>query len=154
MLEQAKEFLDDLRAVLKENRKDEQREAVEGIKYFRMPTLYASPANGTVALGTAPPLVGPNSGYCWSIRRLAVNGLGTGANPDILNIYRNGTVGNPIWQLNGNNWGYSFGPTEMLLLPGESLQAVSLGSMTATGQIFLSGDVIEVPQQMIGRLVV
>ena len=65
---------------------------------------------------------------CWSIRRLACSGLGTGTSPDVLNIYRNGTGQPAIWQLNGNNWGYSFGPTEMLLLPGEQLVAASVGS--------------------------
>ena len=42
----------------------------------------------------------------------------------------------------------------MLLLPGESLMASSLGSLVNTGQITLSGDAIEVPQAMIGKLVV
>ena len=59
-----------------------------------------------------------------------------------------------MWQLNGNNYGYTFGPTEMLLLPGESLMAASLGSLVSTTQVTLSGDAIEVPQAMIGKLVI
>jgi len=88
----------------------------------------------------------------WSIRRLAVNGLGTGATPDILNFYRNGTQNQPVWQLNGNSWGVTFGRSELVLMPGEQLMAVSLGSMTSTAQISVTGEAVEVPALMIGRL--
>jgi len=145
--------LEKLRGIFSQSLEENDARQLAGVKYFRLPTLYATPASGTVVLGTGQP-ASPNQGYVWSIRRLAANGLGTGTSPDILNIYRNGTQGNPVWQLNGNNWGYSFGPTEMLLLPGESLMASSLGSLVNTGQITLSGDAIEVPQAMIGKLVV
>jgi hypothetical protein len=155
--EEAQQILD---AALAENRAEENRAALEGIKYFRLPTLYATPASGTVVLGQSwsgqsytGQIIGPNQGFVWSIRRLSANGLGTGTSPDILNIYRNGTGVAPCWQLNGNNWGYSFGPTEMLLLPGENLIAASLGSLVATVQVTLTGDAIEVPQAMIGKLV-
>lgn len=134
--------------------------AMRGIKYFRLPRLYATPASGTVILGEAwagqpytGQLLGPNEGYIWSVRRLACNGLGTGNSPDLLNIYRNGHSTDPVWQLNGNSWAYTFGKTEMILLPGERLIAASLGSMTATVQVTLTGDAIEVPAQMIGKLV-
>lgn len=155
--EEAEKILDE---ALEKNRDEENRAVLEGIKYFRMPTLYASPASGTVVLGQSwagqsytGQVISPNQGYAWSIRRLSCAGLGTGTTPDILNIYRNGTQNNPVWQLNGNNWGYSFGPTELLLLPGEQLVAASVGSMTATTQVTLTGDAIEVPMAMIGKLV-
>ena len=150
-----------LRDELAENRRQEQAGQVAGVKYFRLPVLYATPASGTVVLGQSwagqsytGQIIGPNSGYAWSIRRLAAGGLGTGTSPDVLNIYRNGTGQPAVWQLNGNNWGYSFGPTELLLLPGENLIGVSVGSLVATGQITLTGDANEVPQAMIGRLVI
>ena len=152
---------DELAEVLRDERDAQLRAAVEGVKYFRLPTLYATPASGTVVLGQSwsgqsytGQIIGPNQGFVWSIRRLSANGLGTGTSPDILNVYRNGTGVAPVWQLNGNNWGYSFGPTEMLLLPGENLVGMSLGSLVSTQQITLTGDAIEVPQAMIGKLVV
>ena len=155
--EEALEILDE---ALEKNRDEENRAALEGIKYFRLPTLYATPSSGTVVLGQSwagqsytGQIISPNQGFVWSIRRLSCNGLGTGTSPDILNIYRNGTGVAPCWQLNGNNWGYSFGPTELLLLPVESLVAASLGSLVSTQQITLTGDAIEVPQAMIGKLV-
>lgn len=150
-----------LQQALQENRELEQLDAMTGIKYFRLPRLYATPASGTVRLGESwagQPYTGqsisPAQGFVWSIRRLTANGLGTGTSPDILNIYRNGIQSDPVWQLNGNNWGYSFGPTEMLLFPGEKLLAQSLGSLVATAQITLTGDALEVPQAMIGKLAV
>lgn len=143
---------DELRAVLAEVLEENRLKELEGITYFRLPAVYATPTAGTVVLGTVQP-VGPNEGYVWSIRRLTASGLGTGTSPDVLNIYRNGTQGQAIWQLNGNNFGYSFGPTEMLLLAGERLQAASVGSLVSTSQIVLTGDAIEVPRAMIGKLV-
>ncbi len=152
---------DELAEVLREDREAVEAARLEGVKYFRLPRLYATPASGTVVLGeswSGQPYtgqsIGPNQGFVWSVRRLTCNGLGTGTSPDILNIDRNGLHTDPVWQLNGNNWGYSFGPTEMLLLPGEKLVAQSLGSLVATVQVTLTGDAIEVPQAMIGKLVV
>jgi hypothetical protein len=137
--------------------------AMRGIKYMRIPRLYGTPANGTVRLGealagqtqTGPNEVGPKEGYLWSVRYLGCNGLTTGTSPDLLNIYRNGVMGGqaPWWQLNGNNFAVTFGRAEMVLLGGEKLVAASLGSMTATSQVSLYGDVIEVPAEMIGKLV-
>jgi len=144
---------DELVTVLAENRKEEERSSLSGIKYFRMPVEHATPVNGSVTLGMNR-ISGPHSGYMWSIRRLAASGLGTGTAPDVLNIYRSGTTSIPIWQLNGNNWGYTFGPTEMLLLPGEALVAASLGSLVSTVQISVTCDVVEVPAEMIGKLVI
>lgn len=141
-----------------------EREKLSGIKYLRLPRLFATPASGTVVLGEAwsangtaqiytDQIMGPNSGYVWSIRRLSVSGLGTGTSPDILNIYRNGHSSDAVWQFNGNNFAYTFGKTELLLQPGEKLIASSLGSMTSTTQIILSGDAVEVPAQFIGKLI-
>lgn len=155
------ELLAVFRQALTENREKEELDVLSGIKYFRLPRLYATPANGTVILGETwagqpytGQVTGPSQGYVWSIRRLTANGLGTGTSPDLLNIYRNGIHSDPMWQLNGNNWGYSFGPTEMLLLPGEKLIASSLGSLVSTAQVTLTGDAIEVPQAMLGKLVI
>lgn len=132
---------------------------LRGVKYFRLPRLYATPASGTVVLGEAwsgqsytDQFIGPNEGYVWAIRRLACNGLATGQAPDLLNIYRNGWHSDPVWQLNGNSFAYTFGKSEMVLLAGERLIAQSVGSMTSTLQITLTGDAIEVPSEMIGKL--
>lgn len=154
---------DELDDVLSRNRARAEaleREALSGIKYMRLPLMYATPASGTVRLGEAWPgqpytdqFAGPSQGYVWSIRRLVVTGLGTGTSPDIMNFYRNGVSGELIWQLNGNSFGETFGKAELLLLPDERLVAQSVGSMTSTNQITVRGDVIQVPSQLMGKLV-
>jgi hypothetical protein len=138
----------------------QEHERFKGLKFIRMPRLYATPSNGTVRLGEAwggqpytDQIMGPNQGFVWSIRRLVVTGLGTGTSPDIINFYRNGISGEVIWQLNGNSFGQTFGKTEMMLLPDERLIAQSVGSMTSTQQIVISGDAVEVPALMIGKLI-
>ena len=132
---------------------------LRGIKYFRLPRLYATPASGTVVLGEAwagqsytGQFISPNEGYVWAIRRLACNGLNTGQAPDLLNFYRSGWHTDPVWQLNGNSWSYTFGKAEMVLLAGEQLIARSVGSMISTTQITITGDAVEVPSEMIGKL--
>jgi hypothetical protein len=127
--------------------------AIKGRKYARMPRLAAPVVNAAVTLGghvTGP--VGPKQSFAWSIRRLACNGLATGGTPDILNIYRNGTNLEPVWQLNGNNFAYTFGRLELLLLPGETLMAANFGALAATGTITLTADYVSVPVDKIGEL--
>ena len=141
-----------------------ERQKLSGLKYFRLPRLYATPASGTVVLGEqwsangtaqtyTDQIMGPNAGYVWSIRRLSVSGLGTGTSPDLLNIYRNGFHTDAVWQLSGNSFANTFGKTELLLMPGEKLIAASLGSLVSTTQVILSGDAVEVPQQLIGKII-
>ena len=156
----SKDELDDSLATYRQQGDAYEQAAVRGIKYFRLPRLYATPASGTVLLGEAwagqsytDQYIGPNEGYVWSIRRIAVNGLATGQSPDLLNLSRNGIRTDPVWQLNGNNWSYTFGKAEMVLLAGERLIGYSSGSLISTNQITITGDAVEVPSQMIGKLV-
>ena len=161
-----KDELDDALSKYQQSAEATEYEKLKGIKFFRLPVLYATPASGTVRLGEAwsangtvqlytGQVMGPNQGYVWSIRHLACNGLGTGGSPDELNIYRDGYMGGaqPIWQLNGNNFAYTFGRGEMVLRGGEKLIAQSVGSMTSTNQVTLYGSAIEVPSELIGKLV-
>lgn len=133
------------------------RQHARGIKYLRFGPYAATIAanafsfDGSGAAQNAA--TGPRDGFVWSIRRLLVTGLGTGATPDVINFYRNRTTGTPIWQLNGNSFGQTFGKCEMLLLSGETLSFANSGSVTATGTVTVSGDVIEVAAEEIYKLV-
>lgn len=154
-----KDELDEVMDKYRIRAEEAEREKLSGVKYMRLPRLYATPASGTVLLGDSwagqtytDQFAGPNQGYVWSIRRLAVKGLATGNSPDLLNIYRNGTQNEPVWQLNGNSFAYTFGRGEFLLYPDERLVAFSQGSMTSTNQIVLTGDAVEVPSEFIGKL--
>jgi hypothetical protein len=132
---------------------DKQESArLAGIKYMRLPMLIGTVANSAFNIGgSGPQHCGPGSGYAWSIRRLLINGLTAGVTPDIANIYRHPNL-QPLWQLNGNSFGQTFGRLEMLFLPGEYLVVQSVGTVNATGQIIITGDAVEVPAEMIGKL--
>lgn len=129
------------------------REMARGIKYLRPGPFTVTVANSAFSLDGSTKPIGPREGFVWSIRRLVVSGLTAGATPDIANLYRNATSGVPVWQVNGNNFGYTFGKTELLLLAGENLSLVSSGTIAATGQIALALDVIEVAAEQLYKLV-
>lgn len=128
-----------------------------GIKYLRFGPFPATIAGNAFSFdGTGADqnlAAGPREGFLWSIRRLLVTGLGTGSTPDVINFYRNKPSGIPLWQLNGNSFGQTFGKTELLLMGGEALCFANLGSVTATGQVTVSGDVIEVAAEELFKLV-
>lgn len=129
------------------------RQFARGCKYLRfgpVPTTITSSAfsfDGSQSSGN-----GPREGFVWSIRRLMVTGLTSGPTPDTINFYRGTPGGIPLWQLNGNNFGETFGKMELLLLGGEVLSWNSVGTIAATGQITVSGDILEVAAEEIFKL--
>ncbi len=131
------------------------REHMRGIKPMRLPQLSGKAVSSALSIGQAQQ-VGPDSGYAWAITRLVVSGLTTGATPDQVNVYVNDNSGNqqPLWNLNGNNFGYTFGFLQVTIRPGEILMLASVGTFAATGTIVLSGEAVEVPAEMIGKLAV
>jgi len=145
-----------------ENRADvaavmDARELVQarGVKWMRLPELTGTASGSALNLDESHgvPVVGPESGYAWSLRRIVVDGMTTGATPDVLNMYRNSTGGAPLWQFNGNNFGYTFGRLEMVLMSGDTLKFASVGTFAATGRIRVSGELVEVPAEMLWKLV-
>lgn len=129
-----------------------ERTMAKAWKHLRLPELYGTPASSAVSIGTTTPEVGPESGYAWSIRRLVIDGMTSGATPDVINIYRNSTGTAPLWQFNGNNFGYTFGRLELVLKDGDVLVAASVGTFAATGRIRISGELIEVPAEQLFKL--
>lgn len=124
-----------------------------GQKYLRFGPIAATVAAGAVSFdGSGAAGTGPRGGFVWSVRRMAFTGLTAGGSPDVVNLFRNTLTGPPVWQFNGNNWAYTFGKTEMLLLPGETISFANVGSLAATGQITVSGDYLEVPAEQISKL--
>lgn len=130
------------------------RAAVRGIRYRRLPQLTGQASGGALSLGATGGAVeaGPDSGFAWSIRRLVVSGLTAGATPDVVNFYNSGAGSQPLWQLNGNSFGETFGRLELTLLGGETLIVASVGTFAATGTIVVSGELIELPQERLGEL--
>lgn len=138
--------------------------AVRGIKYMRLPLMYGTAASGTVHIGGALASGGgnatgavsyPHSGYIWTVMRIGVSGLATGTAPDQLAIYRGGdeaSGANYIGQISGNTPFLQFSKMQFLVKEGERIQLLSIGSLTSTAQIIVNGDVIEAPEEMLGKL--
>lgn len=131
-----------------------ERARVRGVRYRRMPQLTGQVAAAAILLGATGGQVqaGPDSGLAWSVRRIYVSGLTAGATPDVVGLYINGTGGQPLWQISGNDPGDTFGRLELTLLGGETLVVANIGALTATGAITVSGELIELPQEMLGKL--
>lgn len=133
------------------------REMYRGVKWMRLPeTLRGTAASGVLTLGIeAGEIVGPDQGYVWALTRLVVDGLTGGAVADTVNLYRNSSAGQaPLWAFNGNNFAYTFDPGQMTLMPGDTLRLISQPTFTATGLIRLSGELVEVPAEMLPKLVI
>lgn len=130
----------------------ELRADLRGVKWMRLPMLTGTVASSALTLGEGAH-VGPSQGYAWSLRRIVIDGLTSGATPDIMNMYRNAVTGvPPLWQFNGNNFGYTFGRLEMVLIGGDELMFANSGTLAATGQIRVSGELVEVPAEMLAKL--
>lgn len=132
--------------------REQQRAMVRAVKFMRIPQIYGTASASKLSIGPGIAQVGPDGGYVWSLLRVVVNGLTTGATPDVVNLYVNDTGSQPLWQFNGNNFGYTFGPGEIVINPGENMLLASIGTFAATGTITLSGGLVEVPAEMAGKL--
>jgi hypothetical protein len=145
------------RALAAEARQVEQARELEyarGFKWMRLPQLTGTPASSAVLIdekGNGP--VGPEQGYAWSLKRVIVDGMTAGAVPDVINMFRNSHIGQPpLWQFNGNTFGYTFGKLEIVLLSGDFLKFASVGTFAATGVIRVTGELIELPAEMLAKL--
>ena len=133
----------------------QEREQARGFKQMRLPeVLQGFAASSAITLGnTKGQFLGPESGYVWALRRLIVSGMTSGTTPDVINLYVNDRfAGPPLWQFNGNNFGYTFGKLEMIIRGGETLSLQSVGTFASTSLITLAGELTEVPAEMLYKL--
>jgi hypothetical protein len=134
------------------------REEARGMKYRRIPQLAGQAVAGVLDIGGDSPAgwsgakVGPASGFAWEISLITVAGMTAGGSPDIVNLYIIGAGSAiPWWQFNGNNFAYTFGKGQLVLLPGETLRLASVGTFAATGTITLTGSVrAQMPAEKLG----
>ena len=168
--------LDQSLSAYREQARAEQREQARGYKYMRLNPPVTGQASGSkLAMGgdfiTGPaasggPSIGgqpgaptpqPRPGYCWAVRRAAVQGLTNGATPDIVNLFRRqsdaaawlagpATVSGGDWQFTGNNYAYTFSFGQLMFLEGETPIIVSQGTFAAIGQVTFRMDYEETPQ--------
>jgi hypothetical protein len=135
---------------LREHAAVRQYQEYAGVKHFRMRPLVGTAVGGALTMGG--PHHGPMSGFVWSIRRIFITGLAAGAVPDVVNFYLNDTGTQPIWQMNGNNPGQTFGRLELTMYGGDGLFVANSGTFNSTSQIVITGEAVEVPQQKIAKL--
>jgi hypothetical protein len=145
------------RAFAREQRQIEterEMERARAVKWMRLPVLSGTASASAITLSdlNGAPL-GPDQGFAWNLRRIVIDGMTSGATPDVLNMYRNAITGQPpLWQFNGNNFGYTFGNLAVVLLSGDFLKFASVGTFAATGTIRVTGEVVEVPAEMLPKL--
>jgi len=145
---------------------ERERAKLSGIKPIRLEKLIGTGSTTLSLGGDAPGLTGIHKvpeGFVWAVREIVVEGMTGGGTPDVINIWRRGSVpvgaaanfkvpGEGFWQLNGNVFFQTWGYGEKLLFPGESLLYTAGSPFAATGQIIAHGVAEQVPGEMIGKL--
>jgi hypothetical protein len=132
------------------------RELLRGIKPMRLPLVIGTAANSALTMGgdtnatSGEGPATPAQGFVWFVRHLVIEGMTSSSTaPDVMNIVRNGRI---VWQLNGNVFAQTWSRGEMLIMPGETLQYVSVGTFAATSRIIAHGMADQVPAEMIGKI--
>lgn len=128
-----------------------QQARLAGMKRIPMQPVTGTASGGVLSMGgvTGQTVVTPRPGWVWSIRHLVIEGLTPGATPDVVNIMQAQRI---WWQLNGNGFCQTFGRGELMLINGQALSYVSVGTFNAAGTITAHGWVNEAPAELAGKL--
>jgi hypothetical protein len=141
----------ELRALLKEAHSGQMQELATGVKPMDFQ------ATGTIA-GAAVTIpqpqnqqikLGPGPGFLWLIERVSCFGL---AAADVLQVHKTVTDGTAfVGNLPGSTGFLHIGSKGIKLQPGQFLVLTGAG-LTATGQLIVNGECIEVPAFMLAKL--
>ena len=168
--------LDDSLAANRKAIDQAQRADARGVKYMRLNPPVTGQAVGSILkmggdfiTGTAAsggsstggqpgaPSPQPRAGYCWAVRRAAVQGLTNGTTPDIVNLFRRqsdasawlagpSSVSGGDWQFPGNNFAYTFAWGQLVFWEGETPVIVSQGTFASVVPVTFRMDFEELPQ--------
>ena len=141
----------ELHSSLSEHQKNWFAERARGVKTLQIPTTVATISGSAVTLpaaGQTP--IGPRPGFTWDVKRLTVSNLGTN---DVLKVYLN--------VVNDMNLIDIFTATKPTIYPGElgiilqdgDVLIFSGSSLSATGDVAVNGQVIEVPTTDVWKIV-
>jgi len=148
-----------------EGARNAERQRARGIKFRRLPPINGLVTASGIAIGgdsvgtpgQSTTQLGPSGGHLWVPRLISVNGLASGATPDVLNMQIFGAADSDFswWQFNGNNFAYTFGKNEIWLEAGEYLSFTSQGAVTAAvgTRIRVRGMLQQVPIELAAELV-
>lgn len=134
-----------------------QRDWVRGIKLIRLP-MGIGETDGSGNQITPVIIQGPQSGYIWDVKRVTISGpaIYTSTGAPFVNLYRASTASdiadnNLLSGLVTGNATY-FPKLTMTFFGGESM-AFSGGSFGDSSTFYINGQVLEVPAEMVGKLV-
>lgn len=131
---------DELKAGLTDNTASWFKEEARGFNTARFGPIVGTVSGAAVAIpGPGDPTIGPDPGFVWAVQRITADGLSAN---DVINVYRNSltTRVGEITQARGirRSDGILLRSNERLLFTGAAL--------TATGDVSLNGDAIEVSE--------
>lgn len=142
----------ELREALDTVTRDWFRQVARGDRYKRF-AASGTITDSSVAIGGAvqrDAVLGPAEGFVWAVQRIAVHGLTTDGTTDPVALYINDSGPSSI--VHPNMIGYQqFGSHELVLYPGDVLLVVGQ-SLTATGNVTVTGQAREVPLPLAWRL--
>jgi hypothetical protein len=125
--------------------RDWMTEAIRGVKY---PLISGNAAIVGAALSITIP--GPLPGYLWSIKRLQVTGL-SGTDTVTLGLNDAGPMKSVQAAIAGPAW-YAHWGSNVLVVEGGNHLIISGSSLASTGQVYVSGQVKEVPATLAWQL--
>lgn len=110
---------------------------------------------GTVAAGAvtipaagSPNKLGPKMGFAWTVQRVTASGLATG---DALSVYRNASTPHNFLGVITPTASLHIGSKSIILRGDENL-VITGASLTATGDIVINGEALEVPETDLFKL--
>ena len=149
------EMQQDLKESLGHSLSGQVREMYRGVKALKFPYVSARAGGTSLNLGSQPPTqqLGPEQGYFWVIGRVTV--VSTGTDTGAVSLYASSDTSNynaVALVDNALKVGQAYYPGKrgLLLWPGEQLY-VAITSV-ATNSYTLTGIAVEVPGEMVGKL--
>lgn len=129
---------------------ERERAHARAITWLRLPVLAATPAASAVTLRAQPPATyGPRDGFVWQVRRLIVSGIST---TDQIGCYFDENSRPPEWVFGATTFQATFSKFQLTVRDGQQLLFNSIGTYAGTAQVTVTGEVVEVPTVMLGKL--
>ena len=135
-------------------------EAVKGIRPRRLAAVATIASNAFTMGGEQDSninnILGPEAGYLWMVRRIAITGPTLAS--DVTNVYigrqdPQNLVYPALTGLSSSTGYKSFSRDELVVNGGESLVIASTGSVAATGTVTVTLGVTEIPVGLLWKIV-